>query len=122
MYPSQDLPDAACDRGGPGRGLIRYAAGMVKQSHQDPIKNKTSRREKRSPPIAWRMKTDRICTMTAARYPMPIPYEQTFVDSCISGEGSARDAGKGRVRPSIGRSAAVESINAESAGLSWSSD
>lgn len=66
-YSTQDLPDASFDRGGPGRGRMRYAAGMVKKSHQEPIKNKTSRREKRSPRMAWRMKTEIICTITAAR-------------------------------------------------------
>jgi hypothetical protein len=66
-------------RGGPGRGRNQSAEGIVKTIHQRPIMKRTSRSEKRVESVAVITQIADSCTMSAAIYPIPIPYDEIFV-------------------------------------------
>lgn len=68
-------------------------AGIVKINHHRPTAKRTRRREKVVDPVATTIRMESVCRVTAPKYPMPIAYDDTFVDSCSCCEDAAGDDG-----------------------------
>ena len=76
--------------GGPGLGRSQSAAGIVNTNHQRPTRKRTIRRVKVvdmfMEPATTTIVIPRACTITAAMYPIPMPYDDIWVDSRSAGD------------------------------------